>query len=205
MGLHLPRFLATAAICASLSAAVLTGTANGAARGVTVDPAAAAKACAAQPGATQPINTATPGYLAGLASCLLRNERGQLGVRYARDRGISQMIAAALRRFVALPYAHDQQAARQAEDLASSNIGRAVCASKRPGLAQDEWAFADIKPPANATPLQVAKLLAGDFEATGAVGRAAGAEFGIAARPGLLFEPNHPMGTSFGVVAIVCS
>jgi hypothetical protein len=205
MGLRLPRYLATAAICALLSAAALTGTANGAPRAQSVDPAAAAKVCAGQPGATQPIQTATPVYLAGLVSCLLRSERGQLGVRYAQDRGISQMIAAALRRFVALPYAHDQQSARQAEDLAASNIGRAVCSSKRPGGAQDEWAFADTKPPPNATPLQVAKLLAGEFEAVGAAGRAAGAEFGVAARAGLLFEPNHPTGTSFGVVAVVCS
>ncbi|HYB29017.1 MAG TPA: hypothetical protein VEF89_20565 [Solirubrobacteraceae bacterium] len=216
MGLHLPRYLATGAACALLSAAGLvgavasasasgTGATGGAARARSVNPNAAARACAGQRGATGPMSNATPGYLAGLVSCVLRNERGQLALTYTRDRAISQMIATSLRRFVALPYLPDRQAALHAEGLAASNIGRAVCPSTRPGSTQDEWAFADITPPANASPLQVAKLLAGEFEAAGSAARAAGAVFGVAARSGLLFEPDQPDGASFGVVAVVCS
>jgi hypothetical protein len=142
-----------------------------------------------------------------VAVCLLRTERQQLGLGYRQARVISRMTAAALRRFVALPYLaqDDLPAAHRAEDLAAERMRPAVCAAKHSEISRDQWTFADTNPSASATPLQVAEMLATDLEAPGAVVRAPGARFGVATRRGLLFEHDDLRGTSLGVVAISCS
>jgi hypothetical protein len=204
------RFFATATaivIGAMWLSASAWGSTTGPDRARTVDPVAAAKSCAGQGRAGARLRKTDPSFLAGVMRCVLRTERQQLGLDYTQGRVVSQLIAAALRRFVALPYLaqDDRTAAHRAEDLAAENMRPAVCATKHSEVSRDQWTFADTNPAANATPLQIAELLATDFEAPGAVVRAPGAVFGVATRRGLLFEHGDLRGTSVGVVAISCS
>jgi hypothetical protein len=170
-------------------------------RGSSVDPAAAARACAGRRAAGRRIATHDPTIVAQLTTCLLRTERGQLALRFAPNRGLSAMLATALARFTSLSYlAHGQSAsATQAESAAAASMLRATCHANG---SHDEWTFADIKP--RATPVQLARLLASQLRTQGAVARASGALFGVAARRGLLFEHGDRSGDSFGVIAVTC-
>jgi hypothetical protein len=195
------RYLAAAAICASL----LLAPAWASAGTRSINPAAAARTCSGQHGVRVPLGRSGPAYVAGFVTCVLRAERGQLGLRYTQNPVASQVTATAVRRFVALPYLldHDPQAVSRAEALAAGAARDAVCPAK-PGVSQDEWAFADTQPASAATPLSVAKLLGTEIGPAGAVARAPGAIFGVAARRGLLFEDNQLSGISLGVVAVLC-
>jgi hypothetical protein len=167
----------------------------------SVNPAMAASACAAGGAPGKRIGTHGLTRVAELTACLLRTERGQLGLRYAPNRGLSSMLAGALARFTGLSYlAHGQQdAATHAEALAATNMLHATC---RANHSRVEWTFADVRP--RATPLQLARLLASELRSQGAVARASGAVFGVAARRGLLFEHGDRSGASFGVTAVTC-
>jgi hypothetical protein len=200
-------FAAVAVICAMWLPASAWGSMAGADRTRTVDPVAAAKSCAGQGQAVARLRKADPRFLAGVLSCVLRTERLQLGLGYTQGRVVSQRTDATLRRFIGLAYLaqDDLPAAHRAEDLAAQSMRPAVCAAKRSEVSRDQWTFADTNPSANATPLEVAEMLAMDFEAPGAVVRAPDAVFGVAARRGLLFEHDDLRGTSVGIVAISCS
>lgn len=197
----MPRYLVATAVCVSL----LLAPAWASASAPSVNPTAAARKCAGQHALRASLGKTDPGYVAGFVTCVLRAERGQLGLRYTQNRVASQVTATALRHFVALPYLldNDPQAVSRAEALAAGNARDAVCHAK-PGVSRDEWAFADTQPVPAATPLSVAKLLGAEIAPTGAVARAPGAVFGVATRRGLLFERGNRSGTSLGVVAVLC-
>lgn len=197
----MPRYLAAIAVCASLLLAPTSASAST----PSVNAAAAARTCAGKHGLRAPLSQSGPGYVDGFVTCVLHAERGQLGLNYTQNRLASQVTATALRHFIALAYLlnNDPQAVTRAEASAAANARDAVCQVKH-GVSRDEWAFADTQPAPAATPLSVAKLLAGEIQPAGAVAGAPGAVFGVATRRGLLFEHNQLRGTSLGVVAVLC-
>lgn len=199
------RYLAATAACLSLLLAPAWASASGAASAPSVNPSAAARQCAGQQRLRVPLVKAGPGYVAGFVTCVLRAERGQLGLDYTQNRVVSQVTATALRHFVKLSYLLDNepQAATRAEDLAAENARNAVCQGKR-GQSGDDWAFADTQPAPAATPLAIANLLGAQLQPADAVARASGAVFGVATRRGLLFDDNYQNGTSLGMIAVLC-
>lgn len=201
-----PRYLALASICALLLPASAWGLSARADRATSVNPTAAAHACASRTRAGGRLQKPDPGRVASLVSCVLRTERRQLGLGYSQDRVASRLTGAALGRFVATAYpgGNGSQDATRVENLAAANIRQAVCGTTRAGTSRDQWAFADAKPPEGTSPLQVAKLMATEIEAPGAVAGTAGAVFGVAAHRGLLFRFGDLKGISLGMVAIAC-
>ena len=197
----MPRYLVTTAVCALLAPAAAWGSLARAGGDKTVNPSAAATACAGRLGANP--NAAR---VASLTSCVLRTERRQLGLGYHQDGAASVLVAAALRRFVGLSYLahHDSQAASHVEDLAAAGARDAICSSKTPGTSRDEWTFADNKPPTAVTPIEVAGLAAKVLQGPGAVAGEANAVFAVAARRGQLFEHDAAHGVSLGIVAVTC-
>lgn len=199
------RYLAALAACTSFLLAPVWASASVADAATSVNPAAAANQCAGSHGLHASLGKAAPGYLASFVTCVLRAERGQLGLPYTQNRVASQATATALRQFVGLSYLleNEPQAATRAEDLAASNAREAICQGKH-GVSEDAWAFADTQPAPAATPLAVAKLLGAELEPAGAVARASGTVFGVATRRGLLFERGNLHGTSLGMIAVLC-
>jgi hypothetical protein len=200
------RYLVAAAAWLSLWSATSVGVAAPAHAG-SVDPAAAAAACAGQPTHGRRAATSGGAPLTRTVSCVLRAERAQLGLRYTRSAVLSRMVDDALGQFIALPYLAERQPqlARQAEQAAAQSMVKSFCRGAGPGISRAGWDFAYRKVPPALSALAIAKLLAAYLQAPGAIEARAGAVFGVSARPGLLFEHGERGGDSLGVVAITCA
>lgn len=201
MRVQVARYLIAAAACVSLGAVASAGVA---ATSQQVDPSAAAAACVGpRAHAGRPL-TPTVAKLNRLASCVVRAERKQLGLGYTQNASLSRMVDGALKQFIALPYLthHKPQLVQIAEQRASDQIVKSFCRNAGPGVSRGGWEFAnrDVL-----TALQVAKDVASSFKAPDAIARAADAQFGVAARPGLLFRHGEHTGVSLGVIAVTCS
>jgi hypothetical protein len=170
----------------------------------SIDPAAAARACPTPRAHAEPPAKPTVATLTALANCVLRAEREQLGLSYRHSAALSRLLDAALSQFIALPYLaqHHPQLVQPAEQSAGDRIVKSFCQSAGPGVSRGGWEFANRDA---VSPLQLAQDLAKSFRAADATARAAGAQFGVAARPGLLFRGGYRRGVSLGVIAVTCS
>lgn len=206
MGVKLARYLIAATAWLVLWPAASAGVAAQP-RAASVDPARAAAACTTH--GTHRGRVGTPGVstLTGIVSCVLRAERMQLGLRYDQSAVLSRLVAKALGQFIALPYLAQRkpQLARQAEQVAAQSMVKSFCQNAGPGISHDGWDFANRRVPPALTALEIARLLATYLQAPGAIQAMSGAVFGVAARPGLLFEHGKRGGDSLGVIAITCA
>jgi hypothetical protein len=194
--------IAAAAACVSLGTAASAGVA---ATPLTVNPQAAASVCAGPQAHAGPPPAVGVAKLSGLTSCVLRAERKQLGLGYNPSASLSGKVDDSLGQFIALPYLtqHQPKLASEAEQRAGESIARSFCAGSKSGVSRYEWNFAYHARP-RLTPLQVADFVAGSLSAPGAIARAAGTRFGVAARSGLLFRHGDRNGVSLGVIAVTC-
>lgn len=207
MRVQLPRYLIAAGVCLLLGVVGPAASAGAAATPRKVDPKAAAAACVIpRAHAGKPTN-ATITKLSRLVSCVLRAERKQLGLGYARSGSLSRMVDGALKQFIGLPYlAHNQrQLVQPAEQRAGDHIVKSFCRDAGPGVSRGGWEFANRGIPPAVSPVQVANLVARSLQAPDAIARASSAKFGVAARTGLLFRHGDRKGVSFGVIAVTCS
>jgi hypothetical protein len=206
MGVKVGRYLIAAAAWLVLWPAASAGVAAQR-RAASVDPAAAAAACATQGTRGDRAGSPRAASLTTMVSCVLRAERVQLGLRYDQSAALSRLVDHALGQFIALPYLaqHKPQLARQAEQVAAQSMVKSFCHSAGPGVSRDGWDFAYRRVPPALTALEIARRLATDLQPPGSVQAAASAVFGVAARPGLLFEHGKRSGDSLGVVAVTCA
>ena len=206
MRVKLPRYLIAAMACLLLGVATGTGAAAQPQTG-SLNPSAAASACAArQLHAVEP-NGPTSAKLSVLVSCELRVERRQLGLGYAQSAPLSRLLDGALKQLTALPYLtrNQPQLAQQAEQSAGHDVIKAFCVNAGPGVSRGSWEFANRRVPPALTALQVANVLARSLKPSDTTARAANAEFGVATRPGLLFRNGKGKGLSIAVIAVTCS
>jgi hypothetical protein len=201
MGVKVARYvIAAGAACLVLGTAASAGVAAQP-RGGSINSSAAAKACAGK--RTQHASAAS---LTALTSCVLGAERMQLGLGYTRSASLSGMFNSTLGKFIGLSYVtdHKPQLERPAEQAAAQSMVKSYCRNTGSGVSHDTWVFAYRRVPPALTALDVARLLATNLTASGAISGEAGAVFGVAARPGLLFQHGSRNGVSLGMIAVVC-
>ena len=210
MRVKVPRYLIAAAAFVVLGPAASAGVAAQVAaqqHSGSIDPTTAAAACnTPRAHAGRPANP-TAAKLSSLLSCVVRAERKQLGLGYAQSKALSQMVDGALKQFIALPYLARQepQLAGQAEQSAGDGIVKSFCKNPGPGVSKGGWEFANRGVPPALTALQVARIVSSSLQAPDGVARATDAQFGVAARDGLLFRHGDRKGVSLGVIAVTCS
>jgi hypothetical protein len=176
------------------------------ARDVSVDPIAAATACAHGRPIDSRLGLADRGFLARFVPCVLRSYRSQTGLRYVQNRTLSRLVRSALTDFVSLPYLseHSVKAANAEGLIAAGTIAQKLCFSRGSLHPLFQFLWADTSPPPTPTPRVFATLLSKSFKTRHGVARRPATVFGVASRRGLLFRHGDLAGATFGMVDVAC-
>lgn len=180
--------------------------ASASARGASVDPAAAATACAHGRALDARRGVADIGFLARFVPCVLRVYRSEVGLRYVQNRTLSRLVRSALTEFVMLPYLseHSVKAANSEGLIAARTIAQKLCFGRGSSRPLFQFLWADTSPPPTPTLRVFATLLAKSFKSQHGVARRGATMFGSAARRGLLFRHGDLAGATFGMIDVVC-
>lgn len=167
-----------------------------------VDPAAAARSCAHGRGLHARLGAHDVAFLAHFVPCIVRTERGQLGLRYTQSVAASRLAAQALAHLMTLPYVTTNQRDR-AEIRAARGVAANMCKRRGFHRASFQVSFGDTAPPA-LTPMLVSREIGLLFSYPRPVARLPRTAWAIAVRHGLMFEKDNPNGASVLLVDFAC-
>lgn len=195
-------------IASAVVAVALIVPSVGSASAKSVDPTAAATACAAGRPLGSRFGATDLSYLGRFLPCVIQAERSQLGLTYTQNGALSGVQKQALGRFVRLPYfaEHDPKAVASTEAATGKKISVQACrqAGAPSGKVRYQVIFADTMPPPVLTPRTVANALANALFQLHGVARSAKSVFGIAVRFGVLFESHDLRGTALAIMSLRC-